>query len=108
MPGVRGAKNQCLYLTCEASYFRDEAFEKQANVLALFQLKSSNKLYYFKDAPVPLTVTPQKISFRILYNDGKNKCYKTKGGDISINIAGTIRKSGTNYTPYKFPVMWLL
>ena len=88
IPGVSGARGQCLSLTCEASYFRDEAFERQVNVMALFQLKSTAKLHSFENLTLPLTVTPQKIRFQILDMEGK---VKPVAGLGLFHIRGVVR-----------------
>ena len=88
VPGVPRSKNQCLSMTCEASYYRDEAFEKKPNILAIFQLKSATKLHTFPVAPLPLTVSPQRITFRILDEKEKVKPIQALG---LIQIHGYVR-----------------
>ena len=88
LPGVKGAKSQLLSLICQASYFRDQTFEKKANVMALFQLKSTAKLHSFQKLTLPLTVTPQKVCFQILDLDGKVKPIAGLG---LFHIKGSVR-----------------
>ena len=49
VPGVRKAKSECLFITCESSYFRKLNFDKHHNVLATFTQKTVNKMYNLKD-----------------------------------------------------------
>ena len=67
VPGVKKAKSECLFVTCESSYFRKSNFNKHHNVLATFQLKTANKLYCFPNPlALPLTISPQIIKLQIV------------------------------------------
>ena len=66
LPGIPNGGGECLFLISDASYYRDENFINQPNILAMFQLKKKGHLYYFKYPPMPLTITPQKIRFKIV------------------------------------------
>ena len=66
IPGIPNAGGECLFLVSDASYYRDENFINQPNILAMFQLKKKGHLYFFKYPTMPLTITPQKIRFKIV------------------------------------------
>ena len=70
---VNNNEDQCLYLQCDSSYFRDENFTKQLNILAFFPLSSTIKYHSFNYPPLPLTVTPEIIYFRIVDLKGEVK-----------------------------------
>ena len=66
VPGLPLSGGECLFLISDSSYYRDDNFINQPNFLAMFQLKEKGRLYNFKYPALPLTITPQKIRFKIV------------------------------------------
>ena len=74
VPGNRQAKNECLFITCESSYFRKLNFDKHHNVLATFTQKTVNKMYNLPNPLIlPLTISPQTIKLKIVDFDDELK-----------------------------------
>ena len=87
-------KDQCLSLKCDSSYFREEEnFSKQLNTLAVFPFSSKTKYFSFYNPPLPLTVTPETIYFRIVDNDG---VVKKISATALIHIDGICRERVRN------------
>ena len=76
-------------LQCDSSYYRDENFTKQLNTLAIFPLSPTAQHYSFYNPPLPLTVTPEIIYFRIVDLKGE---VKEISATALIHIDGTCQE----------------
>ena len=67
VPGNRKINNQCLFLVCDSSYFRDPNFEKKLNIMTDFPMRATTKFFPAGQNPVlPLTINPENIHLKIV------------------------------------------
>ena len=72
IPGDRKSSNQCFFLVCDSSYFRDPSFEKKLNIMADFPTRATTKFYPAVQNPIlPLTINPENIHLKIVDFDDK-------------------------------------
>ena len=83
-------EEECLSLKCDSSYFREgENFHEQLNTLALFPAFTEKKYFSFQNPPLPLTVAPEIIYFRIV---DKEEAVKEISAIALIHIDGTCKE----------------
>ena len=82
-------EEECLQLKCDSSYFRDQNFTKKLNTLAIFPLCLLPKAHSFQCPPLPLTVAPESIEFKIV---DANEDVKKVTATALIHIVGTCQE----------------